>query len=250
MARLVPVLALAAALVAAGCGDTSSGSPAAPGTSAAPSGAVTTPAAPPTDAARPPDSPEPATAPPPRNAGPLGPANLPVPAALGAGWQVYADPGGAERGFLGNGGWTRRRNAHQAAFEALPVGCAKEPPATSLPVPDHALQGSYRNRAGAPATVLALRFGSAAQATSYLTGYAARMRDCGASGSDLTVQPLWSGDDAVASLRHYAGAETYAEVVVRAGSTVALLATTAYGPDAAGGWTRGMQPKLAAVIDR
>lgn len=246
------LLTMLAAIGLGACGDStpkSSGTPSGP--VATPSSAVATPTGPPTDAARPPDSPEPATAPPPRNAGPLGPANLPAPAALGAGWQVYADPGGAERGFLGNGGWTRRRNAHQAAFEALPVGCAKEPPATSLPVPEHALQGSYRNRAAAPATVLALRFGSAAQATSYLTGYADRMRACGASGSaDLTVQPLWSGDDAVASLRRYAGAETYVEVVVRAGSTVALLATTAYGPDAAEPWTRGMEPKLAATIGR
>ena len=249
---MIRLLALVAGVVTlAGCGadstPASSGSP-----SAAPSAVVevATPTGPPTDAARPPDSPEPATAPPPKNAGPLGPRNLPAPAALGAGWQVYADPGGAERGFLGNGGWTRRRAPHQAAFEALPVGCATELPATSLPVPEHALQGSYRNRAAAPATVLALRFGTAAQATTYLTGYADRMRACGASGSDLTVQPLWAGDDVVASLRHYAGAETYAEVVVRAGSTVALLATTAYGPDAAEPWTRGMQPKLAATIGR
>lgn len=251
MTRLIPVLVLAA-LAVGGCGDSTpaatSGSPSASG---APSSAGTSPTGPPTDAAQPPDEPEPATAPPPKNAGPLGPANLPVPAALGAGWQVYADPGGAERGFLGNGGWTRRRAAHQAAFEALPIGCAKDLPSASLPVPEHALQGTYRNRAAAPATVLALRFGSGEQATSYLTGYATRMKACGSSGSGtLTVQPLWSGDEAVASLRRYTGAETYVEVVVRAGSTVALLATTAYGPDAAEPWTRATAPELAATIDR
>jgi hypothetical protein len=246
-------LVAAVVLVGSGCGAdsqpaSSRSSPSmSPSTSSAPSARV----APPTDAAQPPDVPEPATAPPPRNAGPLGPANLPAPAALGAGWQVYADPGGAERGFLGNGGWTRRRSAHQAAFEALPIGCANTLPTESLPVPEHALQGTYRNRAAAPATVLALRFDSGEQATSYLTGYAARMRACGSSGSaSLVVQPLWSGDDAVASLRRHTGAETYVEVVVRAGSTVALLATTAYGPDAAEPWTRATAPKLAATIDR
>ena len=54
---------------------------------------------------------------------------------------------------LGNQTWTRRRDGHQAAYEALPVGCANPLPSGSLPVPEHALEGSYRTASGGSATV-------------------------------------------------------------------------------------------------
>src|SRR6266540_4309526 len=98
----------------------------------------------PTDAAVPPETPEQATAPPPATAGPLSTRNLPAPGKLGAGWKTYADPGGAEQGFVGNKTWTRQRDAHQAAYEALPVGCAGQLPSGSLPVPQYALQAADR----------------------------------------------------------------------------------------------------------
>jgi hypothetical protein len=174
--------------------------------------------------------------------------NMPAPEKLGQGWKTYTDPGGAEQGFLGNDTWTRRRDGHQAAYEALPVGCANPAPAGSLPVPLHALQGSYRTGADLPANALLLRFADTTKATTYFAGYQKRMKGCGDSG-DLAVQSLWSTDTAAASVRRYAGAEAYVEVSVVHGTTVALLAEQSAKPDAEADWTRSALPELEAVMD-
>ncbi|MEV8373216.1 hypothetical protein AB0P21_10795 [Kribbella sp. NPDC056861] len=174
--------------------------------------------------------------------------NLPAPAKLGTGWKTYTDPGGAEAGFLGNETWTRSREPHQAAFEALPVGCGKPLPTASLPVPKHALQGSYRTGAGTPATVLVLRFADAGAASGYYGGYQARMTACGNKGN-LQVTQLWSSPDAVASVRAYVDAEAFVEVSTLKGSTVALLAQSAAKPAAQAAWARSVVPVLRAVID-
>ncbi|MFF0344561.1 hypothetical protein [Kribbella sp. NPDC004875] len=202
----------------------------------------------PTDAAVPPEVPEQATAPPPANAGPLSASNLPAPEKLGDGWKTYTDPGGAEAGFIGNNTWTRRRDAHQASYEALPSGCAGEPVAGSLPVPAYALTGSYRTGDALPATALLLRFSDAGKAKSYYEGYAARIKACG-SGGDLSVQQLWSEESAAAAVRSYAGAESYVDLSVLHGSTVALLATTSARPEQQADWARSVVPGLEAVID-
>lgn len=253
-AGAVVALGVLALGVLAGCADdpAPAASPAAASSAASPS--TSSPPAPvtPTDAGKPPESPEPATAPPPASAGPLRAANLPAPAALGPGWKVYADPGGAEMGFRGNGTWTRRRAPHQAAYEALPIGCTRPLPDTALPMPAHALQASYRNQRGGPAQVLVLRFGSADQAASYFSGYQARMKACGSSGAaqGLSVRSSWSTPEAAAAVRTYTGAETFTEVSVVRGATVALLATATSNPTADLPWTRTTAPRLAATINR
>jgi hypothetical protein len=173
---------------------------------------------------------------------------LPAPKKLGAGWKTYVDPGGAEEGFLGNQTWTRKRNAHQAAFEALPRGCAGKLPTSSLPVPQYALQGAYRTAAAQPATALLLRFADSTKAAAYRTGYDARMAACG-SGGDLSVTQLWSEDSAAASVRRYAGAEAYVDVSVVRGSTVALLAAASAAIDDPSDWAHSVVPALEAVID-
>ncbi|MGW6276747.1 hypothetical protein [Kribbella sp. NPDC055071] len=203
----------------------------------------------PTDAAVPPDKPEEATAPPPANAGPLSARNLPAPTKLGAGWTTYADPGGAEAGFVGNKTWTRRRDANQAAFEALPSGCAGQPVAGSLPVPQYALAGTYRTADKLPATALLFRFSDAAKATAYFTGYQSRMKACG-SGGDLSVKQLWSEQTAATAIRAYAGAESYVDVSVVHGSTLALLAATSARPDTQAEWAHTVVPALEAVMDQ
>ncbi|TCC01713.1 hypothetical protein [Kribbella soli] len=202
----------------------------------------------PTDAAVPPEVPEQATAPPPANAGPLTAGNLPTPDKLGTGWKTYTDPGGAEAGFIGNNTWTRRRDPHQASYEALPSGCAGQPVNGSLPVPAYALTGSYRTADALPATALLLRFSNANQATTYYKGYKARMDACG-TGGDLSVKQLWADDAAAAAVRAYAGAESYVDLSVVHGSTVALLATTSTHPDQQADWARSVVPTLDAVID-
>jgi hypothetical protein len=209
---------------------------------------VTLSTAKPTDAAKPPVMPEQATAPPPPAAGPVSSKNLPPADKLGSGWKTFVEEGGAEAGWLGNNTWTRQRSAHQAAYEALPVGCAGRLPTGSLPVPLHALQATYRTGADLPATVLLLRFANAAQAQQYFTGYQSRMAACGASAdAQLAVQPLWSEQDAAAQVRRYAGAEAYAETSVRQGATVALVA--AQDPKAGAEWAHKVVPALRTVID-
>jgi hypothetical protein len=202
----------------------------------------------PTDAAEPPQLPEQATAPPPATAGPLSARNLPAADKLGAGWKTYVDPGGAEAGFLGNNTWTRRRDAHQAAFEALPSGCSGKPVAGSLPVPQYALSGSYRTPDALPATALLLRFADAAKATAYYTGYQARMSACG-TGGDLSVKQLWSEQTATAAIRTYVGAESYVDLSVIQGTTVALLATTSTDPESQSSWSRTIAPTLQSTIN-
>jgi hypothetical protein len=211
---------------------------------------ITPTTAKPTDAAKPPDQPEPATVPPPAAAGPVSARNLPVADKLGSGWKTYTDPGGAEEGFLGNQTWTRRRDAHQAAFEALPVGCAGQLPSGSLPVPLHALQGSYRTADGKAATTLVLRFTDPTRASAYYSGYQARMSACGSTaGAQLAVQRLWAEDASVASVRRYAEAAAFVEVSVLTGSTVALLAAESADPANQADWARSVVPALRAVID-
>ncbi|MDX6238589.1 MAG: hypothetical protein QOG10_3404 [Kribbellaceae bacterium] len=204
----------------------------------------------PTDAAVAPQLPEEATAPPPAVAGPVTARNLPAASSLGAGWKTYIDPGGAEKGFIGNKTWTRRRDGQHAAYESLPVGCANPLPSGSLPVPEHALQGSYRTPSGGPATVLVLRFSQAGKASSYYRGYQARMTACGAGTEGLAVQRLWSKQSTAASVRRYAGEGAYVEVSALQGSTVALLAAKSAKPDGQVAWTHTVVPVLQAVIDR
>jgi hypothetical protein len=202
----------------------------------------------PTDAAVPPEVPEHATAPPPATAGPLSARNLPAPAKLGTGWKTYVDPGGAEAGFIGNNTWTRQRDAHQASYEALPAGCSGKPVSGSLPVPTYALTGSYRTASALPATALLLRFSDSERATAYYKGYEGRMGACG-SGGDLSVRQLWASDTAAAAVRAYVGSESYVDLSVVHGSTVALLATTSARPDQQSAWARSVVPNLEAVMD-
>lgn len=174
--------------------------------------------------------------------------NLPAPGKLGSGWKTYTEPGGAEAGFLGNQTWTRSRKPHQAAFEALPVGCGNPLPTSSLPVPEHALQGSYRTAANKPATVLVLRFADADKASGYYRGYQARMAACGDKG-ELQVKQLWSSQEATASVRSYVDADAFVELSTLKGSTVALLAQATTTPGTEAEWARSVVPELQAVID-
>ena len=255
--RSALVVVVAAAGLLVGCSPAAGDKAAAPTSTPIPStvgGTVPVPTitpttAKPTDAAKAPELPEQATAPPPATAGPVSADNLPAADKLGKGWKTYVDPGGAEEGFVGNQTFTRRRDAHQAAFEALPVGCAGRLPTGSLPVPQYALQASYRTGGDGPATALLLRFSDAGKASAYFRGYQARMSACGnTADAQLGVRELWAEETAAAAVRRYAGAESFVEVSVVRGTTVGLLAAaSAAEPDL--GWTRTVVPELQAVID-
>jgi hypothetical protein len=256
--KIVVVMVAGAGLLmgcSSGSGEPTAAQEPSSGTSAGSQGTVPVPTntlstAKPTDAAVPPDLPEQATAPPPAVAGPLTAANLPAPEKLGRGWKTYVDPGGAEKGFLGNQSWTRRRDGHQAAYEALPVGCANPLPDTSLPVPEHALQGAYRTGGNGSAKALLLRFSEAGKAASYYQGYQARMKACGAGTEGLAVQSLWSEASAAASVRRYAEAESYVEVAVLQDSTVELLAAESADPSSEVAWTHDVVPELKAGMSK
>ncbi|MFF0269696.1 hypothetical protein [Kribbella sp. NPDC004536] len=251
------VVACALATVLAGCGSKPAAQQPTPtATQVIPStvsGTVpvptnTVPTDEPTDAAVPPQVPEQATAPPPANAGPLTAHNLPAPEKLGAGWKTYTDPGGAEAGFIGNNTWTRRRDSHQASYEALPSGCSGHLVKGSLPVPTFALTGTYRTADALPATALLLRFRNAAKAQAYYTGYQTRMQACG-TGGDLSVKQLWATTTAATAVRSYAAAESYVDVSVLKGATVALLATTSTHPEQQADWAHTAATALESVID-
>src|SRR5262249_17976201 len=124
-----------------------------------------------------------------------------------------------------------------------------QPVSGSLPVPKYALAGSYRTPDAQPASALLLRFSGAEQAGKYYAGYQARMRACG-TGGDLSVSSLWSEAAAAAGVRAYAGAESYVDLSVVHGSTVALLATTSAHPDQQADWARSVVPTFEAVIDQ
>ena len=160
------------------------------------------------------------------------------------------DPGGAEEGFFGNNTWTRRREPHQAAYEALPLGLRRPGPVRLSASPAVRLAGAYRTADAIPATALLLRFTDAAKASAYRTGYQSRMAACG-DGGDLSVKQFWSDDTAAAAVRRYAGAEAeqYVDVSVVQGSTVALLAATSAQPDTQSDWAHNVVRALEAVID-
>jgi hypothetical protein len=75
------------------------------------------------------------------------------------------------------------------------------------------------------------------------------MKACG-SGGDLSVQQLWATTAATAAVRTYAAAESYVDLSVVHGATVALLATTSATPNQQANWARAVVPALEQVVDR
>jgi hypothetical protein len=91
-------------------------------------------------------------------AGDLDADDLPGSIALGRDWEPFADPGGHEAGFRGNGTWTRARDVDTVLLEATPIGCATAASVPSYPTPVHALEGTYRHpSSGSAVTLLVVR---------------------------------------------------------------------------------------------
>jgi hypothetical protein len=157
-------------------------------------------------------------------AGPLTARAMPPARELGPEWRRYADPGGAEARWLGNGTFVHARQSFDAARGVLPLGCAY-PLRTALPKPRFALQGSYRSRAGAPAQAVVLQFGSPRAATSYFGGLERRLVTCpspdGATG--VAVRPRLVTSTSYAGQRTYSGHETWTEADTLSGARVTVL---------------------------
>jgi hypothetical protein len=180
-------------------------------------------------------APEPSMSKPARSAGPLGESSLPRALDLGRGWAPYTDPGDPEEGYLGNGSWVRARGVSDVVAGIVPLGCLKLTSPPRLPVPDHALEATYRGRRGAPAVALVLDYASSSKAASLVAGVARIARSCPAPASPvadddpLTVVVKAERVDAETVLdrrREYGqGASEWAwsEAVVRRGTRVGLL---------------------------
>lgn len=235
--RVSSAVVLAIAALAAGCGGTertwseASGSEqrtsersASPRLSVEATAGSTSSAPSPTDAAEPPIDAEPGGGPAPTQAGPLTPAALPEPSVLGPDWSRFAEDGGSEEGFVGNGTFARARDAHHAAYELLPIGCAGARPAVTLPVPSWALTGSFADRAGRRAYAVALRFETAADAAAFLQGFAGVEAGCGIDRkADLAIDMDHAvTDTSFADTRYYAG-RPWTQVVVASGAIVTVL---------------------------
>lgn len=168
-------------------------------------------------------TPEP-NAPAARSAGPLSATQLPAAEDLGAGWRRYADPGGPESGWIGNGTFVHARDGHDAGRGVLPLGCAHRPSAT-LPMPSYALQGTYHSPTGRPAQAVVMQFRSTATASTYFAGLEQTLRGCGHPDgpTGVAVTPRQATATTFVGVRRYGGDGEWSEVDVRSGARVVVL---------------------------
>ena len=69
------------------------------------------------------------------------------------------------------------------------------------------------------------------------------------TGGDLSVKQLWSDQSATAAIRSYTAAESYVDLSLTQGTTVALLAATSTHPESRSDWAHATTQALQAVID-
>lgn len=237
-APAAPVLALVLVLVSGGCGPEPAAEKAAPKASEA---ATTDRAGPghedPADGhgAGAPDAGPPTPA---ATAGSLDRRDLPGPERLGQGWTAYRDPGGAEKGFAGNGDWVRARGPAEVVDALVPLGCAGAGTMPRPPQPVHALEATFRGPVGEPAVALALEYADGPAAATAFRRLARLYAACTATRGDGTViATRRSRPGVVWQERRFGGTATggdaWREVLVREGGTVALIAAAVAVPDSA-----------------
>ncbi|MGH3449031.1 MAG: hypothetical protein ACRDP4_15545, partial [Nocardioidaceae bacterium] len=112
-----------------------------------------------------------------------------------------------------------------------------------LPVPRHALQGSYHSAKSRPAQVVVLQFGSVPAATRYFRGFTRMLRACDRADGPggVRVEPTRVRSESFLGRRHYVGARTWWEVDVRVGARVGVLLASDTIAD---------QPAVARVLAR
>jgi D-alanyl-D-alanine carboxypeptidase len=159
-----------------------------------------------------------------RVSGPLGARSMPSPSALGVGWRRYADPGGPEAGWVGNGSFVHARDPVDAANGVLPLGCAAHAD-WNLPVPRYALQGAYLSRDSRPAQAVVMQFATRGAAAAYFAGLERRLQRCTTADgpSGLSVRTLLVTPGSFVGLRAYASHESWREADVRAAARVTVL---------------------------
>lgn len=241
--RLVGGLSVGVAtvLLLAGCGKAEPGSQARPGatvSSFAP--ATTVPAVPTTThPAKPTVTPGATDAAglvvPAKTAGKLGERSVPRPVDLGRGWSQFVDPGDVAEGYTGNGAWVRERGAAEVVQAVVPLGCVGMSATPVLPVPKHALEGTYRGPGDAPGVALVLDYGTSDKASAFVAGMATIARSCYAPSRKVgkndpltvVVEPVRLGARTVLDRRREYGVGSspwlWSEMVVQHGSRVGLL---------------------------
>jgi len=172
---------------------------------------------------------------PPETAGDLDSRSVPQAPDLGAGWTRYVDPGDVAEGYAGNGSWVRARDVSEVVQSVVPLGCTGLTSVPRLPVPEHALEATYRGPRDAPGVALVLEYRNRAQAAAFVAGMARIARSCPEpaggvrAGDPLTVvvEPVRVTDRVVLDRRreHGAGAGEWlwSEAVVHEGDRVGLL---------------------------
>ncbi len=234
------VVALTTVLVLAGCGQSEPDNQARPAPSAT-SESATAPVVPET----PPPAVKPTT-----KAGATDAAGLVIPGKTAGkarraqraqarrprrGWEQFVDPGDVAEGYAGNGAWVRERGAAEVVQAVVPLGCVGMTSPPVLPVPKHALEGTYRGPGDAPGVALVLDFASTAKASAFVGGMATIARACYAPskkvGNDdpltVVVEPVRLGARTVLDRRREYGVGAtpwlWSEMVVQHGARVGLL---------------------------
>lgn len=161
--------------------------------------------------------------------GPLTKADLPDAQDLGADWTPKTDPGG--HGHLGNGSFVRARDVHEVAMSLVPLGCVEIGQPPSLPVPEHALEATFRGPDGRAAVALVLEYADQTAALGLVEQLGRLLASCPQPGAEvdrptLVVELLRPDRNTIQDVRREIGPGAapgaWSEVVVRKGNRVGM----------------------------
>lgn len=165
------------------------------------------------------------------SSGPLTEADLPEGAVLGNKWETYVEPGG--NGFVGNGSFAQAREVEDAVLGLTPIGCPEAALEFSLPLPEYALEGSYRGPYTSPGASLLMEFGNDEDSKEFLDTFGQQIDACPPGERDpdgplvLDFQRLAMRSNRIAAVRqeHGRGADMnrYLIVAAREGNRVCIL---------------------------
>lgn len=183
--------------------------------------------------------------------GPLTESDLPAPDDLGSSWEPYADPGG--HGYRGNGSFVRERAPREVAMSLVPLGCSEVGQAPGLPVPEHALEATFRGPDGRAAVALVLEYADQTAAVALIEQLGRLLASCPKPGSDvdrptLVVELLRPDENTIQDIRREVGpgaaSAVWSEVVVREGNRVGLTIVQSEDVD-----FDGLTARLRAAVD-
>jgi hypothetical protein len=154
--------------------------------------------------------------------GPLTQDDLPRPSDLGPRWSYRVDLGSIEDGYVGSGAPAISRDPTEVVAALTPLGCRP----VDLPVPEHALEVTYRQGAK-PGVGLLLSFDDTTSAHSFFSAHAGVLREC-VGGTRLPGRIMIDDEDAFVSVRteRLPHSPTWTEGMSLAGEQVLLLAAT------------------------